>query len=94
MPLENNTMKVDLPEDGVAEINFLQYKPLGVMIELLNPTNLSTPLGAIARLNVYRKNRDSAEIPFEYGGGYILCDGKIIKFGDELSEYNRTHPRS
>lgn len=91
--LENKHLKINLFEDMV-EVELRGFRQPAIEITLIDSEDQSVPKNALYRVSMYiPKEKIKEVIPGKDNGGYILNDGKFIKFGKELREYHRLHPQ-
>jgi len=86
-------LEVSLFEDKNIEIEFKNSKNVSIEIKSVDPTDSLTPIGAICKVELYQSEKESKTRPFEYDSAWIMSNGKILKRGEEYSEYMRTHPK-
>ncbi|MEK6757965.1 MAG: hypothetical protein AABX88_02445 [Nanoarchaeota archaeon] len=84
---KDSGLEVILYDSGEVEIESSKFSDVSIVIKPVDPTNPLTPLGAIYKGELYQGKGEKKLLPFEYDGGWILSNGKILKRGKEYSDY-------
>ena len=89
---KDGNLEVYLFKQGTIEIESKKLRKVSIKINVVDPTDVLSPLGAIYRIELYDSEAKSK--PFEYDSCWIMHDGTILKRGQEYSDYMRKHPRN
>ncbi len=84
---EDKTLKVNLFDDGMVEIESSVYKKVAIEVKTIDPTvDVTQPKGSLYRICTYVPGDNVKSHPSEYDIAWVMSDGTILHRKDRRSK--------